>query len=269
MYPNCSVERHFGVNEIIDGDVEETENIQALLRGNIHIVQVNVELDIALRLASLRAGEVCGDQSIQRKIRDPLKVLSKERKVAVTNAEETITISIQKDRFMEALFAEMQQELFYKIILLRNTPYFEQLSPYSLTIMASNVEVREVKYGEVIVQQGSVPDALYILAHGQCKTLYQYVEQKSTKVSHFANKCLKSDLPKPIHTGMTNYKTLPKDIFLNANKNEAIEEKVKEENKEHSTENKSKTDHRSEVKETKSKQTASKSKQTVKLSESV
>ena len=42
--------------------------------------------------------------------------------------------------------------------------------------MASNVEVREVKYGEVIVQQGSVPDALYILAYGQCKTLYQYVE---------------------------------------------------------------------------------------------
>ena len=52
---------------------------------------------------------------------------------------------------MKALFAEMQQELFYKIILLRNTKYFEQLSPYSLTIMASNVEVREVKYGEVII----------------------------------------------------------------------------------------------------------------------
>ena len=57
-----------------------------------------------------------------------------------------------KHKFIEALFKEMQQELFYKIILLRNTPYFEQLSPYSLTIIASNVEVREVKYGEVIAQ---------------------------------------------------------------------------------------------------------------------
>lgn len=140
-----------GKEKVIDRDVEETDNIQILLRGNIHIVQVNDELKIALRLASLRAGEVCGDQSIQRKIRDPLKVLSKERKTAVTNAEETITILIHKEYFMKALFAEMQQELFYKIILLRNTPYFQELSPYSLTIMASNVEVREVKYGEVIV----------------------------------------------------------------------------------------------------------------------
>ena len=109
---------------------------------------------------------------------------------------------------MGALFSEMQQELFYKIILLQNTNFFEELSPYSLTIIASNVEVREVKYGEVLVQQGQVPDAMYILAYGQCKTMYQYVEQKSTRVSKYANKCLKSDLPKPIHTGMTNYQSL-------------------------------------------------------------
>lgn len=139
---------------MIERDVEETDNIQILLRGNIHIVQVNDELDIQLRLASLRAGEVFGDQSIQRKIRDPLKVLSKERKTAVTNTDETITISIKKDDFMDALFKEMQQELFYKIILLQKTQYFQELSPYSLTIIASNVEVREVKYGEIIVQQG-------------------------------------------------------------------------------------------------------------------
>ena len=72
--------------------------------------------------------------------------------MAVTNTESTVTVSIMKHKFIEALFKEMQQELFYKIILLRNTPYFEQLSPYSLTIIASNVEVREVKYGEVIAQ---------------------------------------------------------------------------------------------------------------------
>ena len=89
---------------------------------------MNEELGIHLNLASLRAGEVCGDQSIQRKIRDPLKILSKEHKKAVTNSDETITISIQKELFMDALFKEMTQELFYKIILLRNTPYFDELS---------------------------------------------------------------------------------------------------------------------------------------------
>ena len=207
MYSHCRVNRIHGKDLMIERDVEETDNIQILLRGNIHIVQVNDELDIQLRLASLRAGEVFGDQSIQRKIRDPLKVLSKERKTAVTNTDETITISIKKDDFMDALFKEMQQELFYKIILLQKTQYFQELSPYSLTIIASNVEVREVKYGEIIVQQGRQPDAFYILAYGQCKTIYQYVEQKSTKVSKYANKCLKSDLPVPINTGLINYQT--------------------------------------------------------------
>lgn len=93
-------------------------------------------------------------------------MLSKERKTALTNSDETITISIGKEKFMAALFEEMQLELFYKIILLRNTSFFEELSPYSLTIIASNVEVREVKYGEIIVQQGQFPDAMYILAYG-------------------------------------------------------------------------------------------------------
>mmetsp|Transcript_35831 Transcript_35831/g.47147 ORF Transcript_35831/g.47147 Transcript_35831/m.47147 type:complete len:84 (+) Transcript_35831:949-1200(+) len=54
-----------------------------------------------------------------------------------------------------------------------------------------------------------MPDAMYILAHGQCKTVYQYVDEKSTKVSKYANKCLKSDLPAPVHTGHTNYLRMP------------------------------------------------------------
>ena len=58
-----------------------------------------------------------------------------------------------------------------------------------------------------------MPDALYILAYGECKTLYQYLEQKSTKVSKFANKCLKSDLPAPIHTGLLDYSTMPKEAL--------------------------------------------------------
>ena len=61
MYRHCRVHRHMGKDLEIEADVEETENIQIILRGNIHIVQVRDELDIQLRLASLRAGEVCGD----------------------------------------------------------------------------------------------------------------------------------------------------------------------------------------------------------------
>ena len=58
-------------------------------------------------------------------------------------------------------------------------------------------------------------------------------------MSKYANKCLKSDLPKPIHTGLTNYKTMPRDIFEKVNKNELTEAQTNQE-KEHSSDRKSK-----------------------------
>lgn len=93
--------------------------------------------------------------------------------------------------------------------MLRNTLYFRELSPYSLVILASNIEVREVKYGSVILTQGKVPDALYILAYGNLKTVYQFADEKSTRVSQFAKKVLRSDLKKPLELGKVNYKSLP------------------------------------------------------------
>ena len=104
-----------------------------------------------LPLGFYHAGDVIGDASIQRKYFDCLKILSKDRKYVVTDAEETAVAKIRKDDFIKCVFREMQQELFYKIMLLRNTPYFKELSPYSLVILASNIEVREVEYGAVIL----------------------------------------------------------------------------------------------------------------------
>ena len=54
---------------------------------------------------------------------------------------------------------------------------------------------------------------MYILAYGQCKTVYQYVDKKSTKVNKYANKCLKTDLPQSMNTGPINYKTLAREKF--------------------------------------------------------
>ena len=38
MFPHCRVLRHKGKDLELERDVEETEEIQILLRGNIHIV---------------------------------------------------------------------------------------------------------------------------------------------------------------------------------------------------------------------------------------
>jgi hypothetical protein len=82
---------------------------------------------------------------------DVFKVLQKDRKFYQTLTEDTVVAKIQRGNFIASIFQEMSEELFYKIVLLRQTPYFKDLSPYSLVTIASNVEVKEMKYGEVLI----------------------------------------------------------------------------------------------------------------------
>jgi CRP-like cAMP-binding protein len=56
----------------------------------------------------------------------------------------------------------------FKILLFRNTPYFKELSPYSLIMFASICEVKDYKYGEIVVTQDDKPDACYLVATGRC-----------------------------------------------------------------------------------------------------
>lgn len=88
---------------------------------------------------------------------------------------------IDKKEFIAAIFQEMSEELFYKIVLLRSTPYFSDLSPYSLVTIASNVEVKEMAYGEIVIHQGEVPEAMFILAYGNTKAVFLTPETQPTK----------------------------------------------------------------------------------------
>lgn len=103
----------------------------------------------------------------------------------------------------------MAQELMYKILLFRKTPYFKELSPYSLIMFASICQVRECRYGEIITEQGKKPDACYILAYGRCKSVYKYPEIRSTEVSRHAKKVLRRNPPPNFITGPINYRCLP------------------------------------------------------------
>lgn len=61
-------------------------------------------------------------------------------------------------------------------------------------MFASICEVKDYKYGEIIVPQGEKPTACYLVAHGRCQSIYQYVEEQSTEVSKYARKVLRSGM---------------------------------------------------------------------------
>lgn len=96
----------------------------------------------------------------------------------------------------------------YKILMFRNTTYFKELSPYSLVMFASICDVMDYKYGEIILAQGNIPEACYIVASGQCQAIYPYVEQQSTLVSKHARKVLHKDVAKPVIQSKVDYKNL-------------------------------------------------------------
>jgi len=62
------------------------------------------DLNTNLEIGVLIAGEVCGDESIQRKFTDVLKVVQKDRKFYKTITEEVIVAKIHKKHFVSAIF---------------------------------------------------------------------------------------------------------------------------------------------------------------------
>jgi hypothetical protein len=57
-----------------------------------------------------------------------------------------------RKEFASVLFKEMKDALFEKIISLKNSEFFESISPYALVVLCSNVEIKEFSYGDVIVR---------------------------------------------------------------------------------------------------------------------
>ena len=54
-----------------------------------------------------------------------------------------IALKIPKSDYISAIFASMSVELMFKISLFSKTPYFSELSPYSLIMFASICEVKD------------------------------------------------------------------------------------------------------------------------------
>ena len=180
IYGICKLVLIQGSGVLLERDVDEANKLQVILAGYAIRNQVNEAMDLTLELSKQTAGEVIGDESIQRKFKDPLKCLSMERKEVRNGSDVTYLLQIDKSLFLQALFQEINEDKFYKILLLRRLKFFEELSPYSLYMLASQLEVREYKYGEIIMEQGQIPEHMLIMAYGQCKILYHYVDQKST-----------------------------------------------------------------------------------------
>jgi len=72
--------------------------------------------------------------------------------VYVRSDSECDLISFGRKEFSEVLFQEIKETLYEKIVALKNSEFFESISPYALVILCSNVEVKEYGFGDIIVR---------------------------------------------------------------------------------------------------------------------
>lgn len=95
-------------------------------------------------------GDAIGDANIKDKI-----VISKgrgEAKTYISSVKECDVLVFDRRVFSDVLFRDMMDSLYEKIIAMRSSEFFENLSPYAMVILCSNVELHEYSYGDVILR---------------------------------------------------------------------------------------------------------------------
>jgi len=118
----------------------------------------------------------------------------------------------------------MNQDLCYKIALLKKTPIFYDLSPYALLMLASNTEVRELKFGEKLLSKDELPGACYILAYGRMKALYDFAISKTSHINDYAKKVLRAER-QPVSMKFSNHEFLKVPHHLRLNRDDPPENK--------------------------------------------
>lgn len=61
MIRHCQVNTWHGVGKVIEEDVDETENIYVVLKGKVDAKIWHAELKVESDIATMKAGEVFGD----------------------------------------------------------------------------------------------------------------------------------------------------------------------------------------------------------------
>jgi hypothetical protein len=84
-------------------------------------------------------GDSIGDANIKDKL-----VISKgrgENKTYISSVKECDVLIFERKIFTDVLFRDMMDSLYEKIMSMRNSEFFENLSPYAMVILCSNVEL--------------------------------------------------------------------------------------------------------------------------------
>lgn len=137
-------------NRVIAQQEEFDSHIFVFISGIASLTVKYLETNEAYSGMLIYPGDAIGDANIKDKI-----VISKgrgEAKTYISSVKECDVLVFDRRVFSDVLFRDMMDSLYEKIIAMRSSEFFENLSPYAMVILCSNVELHEYSYGDVILR---------------------------------------------------------------------------------------------------------------------
>jgi CRP-like cAMP-binding protein len=162
---------------IIAHQEEFESHIYVLISGIASLTVKYLDTNESYSGMLIYPGDAIGDANIKDKI-----VISKgrgETKVYISSTKECDILVFDRKTFTDVLFKDMMDSLYEKILCMRNSEFFQNLSPYAMVILCSNIELQEYCYGDVILRQETEPEECFIIVQGECKLVLETVIYKA------------------------------------------------------------------------------------------
>lgn len=161
---------------IKQGDVGECMFV--ILKGSVNIHRKAPEYhNLEIIVNSIYDGEAFGELAL---LSDP-KETNMRRTASCVAAETTLVVSISKQNYCSIILKKMHNNVIERIQFIKDLPLFRSQNWLSLIPFAASLEPKIFPLGEIVLEQGQVPEGMYILYKGQCKVYWEgYRNRPST-----------------------------------------------------------------------------------------
>lgn len=185
-------------NEIIPAP-EECQSVFIILKGGVNLkgtFQKN-QVDNTLILSSYFDGDYFGDYSKETSwnfSNQPKKGLLTIKNPFFQTFEQTFALRILFKIWDGLINKLIKRDLDEKLKILKNIGLFQEEQQRTLFPLASQMQMRFYKLGEVVINEGDFIDCFYIIANGRCALLFKQSDEEQKKrvfPSECQNDCIR------------------------------------------------------------------------------
>ncbi|OMJ83762.1 hypothetical protein SteCoe_15240 [Stentor coeruleus] len=213
-----STPHEYKSGQLIVTEGNKATDMFAIIRGAIVIEKESEECrNHVLPVASLYDGRYFGELSLENCENNGIKNYSS---VTCKATENTLVFAIPKICYNNILLAQLENSLDKKILFLTETALFQNVNPFSLIPLATNLEIISFKNNQEILKKGEKPQGLYIIVKGFAMAVtegFRIKQRPKQKDLRSSKKALKSLIKSPTIFNNLNEKNDYKDQEKNIN----------------------------------------------------